>query len=129
MTPKVKSILLFVGVFALGGVAGAAGMRAHVLRDVRAVMDRPPPEARARFRMDAMRRQLDLTDEQVTQVQAILDEAEKARDERAEPCRAGLDELRAKTDARIQSILTPEQQARFAEFLERRRRFRKGPPP
>ena len=124
MTPRTKSLLVFTAVFLCGGVAGAPGMRAVSLREVQAAMDPPTSEARAHLRMEAMRRRLELSDEQVSKIEAILRAAEGRRDEELKPCRSGLDESRAKMDAEILEILSPEQQAQYREFVERKRKKR-----
>lgn len=120
MSPRAKSALVLMGVFALGGVSGAAGMRAYGIQQFRAAVD-SPGEARAKFRLEAMRKKLDLTDEQVAKIEIILKDAEVLRDERIQPCKGGLDEIREKTDARINEILDERQRERFREFQERRR--------
>jgi Spy/CpxP family protein refolding chaperone len=72
-----------------------------------------------------MRRRLDLSDDQVTKIEAILREAEGWREKSLEPCRGSLDETRAKQDGQILEILNPEQQAQYREFVERKRKSRK----
>jgi hypothetical protein len=124
MSPRAKSALVLVGVFALGGVSGAAGMRAYGLEQFRAAVDANPREARAKFRMDAMRRRLDLTDDQVAKIEVILKDAEGMRDDKIQPCKGDLDEVRDKTDARILEVLDEGQRDKYRQYQEQKRRGR-----
>jgi Spy/CpxP family protein refolding chaperone len=123
MTPRAKAALLFIGVFALGGAAGAGASRAYMWRQIRPTMDAPFGEARARFRLQAMQRQLDLSSEQLTKVEAILRDAEAERERLLSACQPGLDELRQRTEAQILEVLRPEQRDRYRELARHR-----GPP-
>ncbi|WP_434044527.1 MULTISPECIES: hypothetical protein [Sorangium] len=122
-----KPLAVLAAVFLFGGVAGAAIGRSTALSDLEATLRRPPTEARAQFRLRAMRRHLDLTRDQVRELKATLAEAESERERLLAECRPALDELRDRTDARVKSALTPEQRARYEE-LEAERRERPGPP-
>ncbi|NUO52562.1 MAG: hypothetical protein HOV80_27260 [Polyangiaceae bacterium] len=129
MTARIKSALLLVGVFVFGTVSGAAAMRAFAAQELHSAMEKPPSEVRIKFKVDAMKRHIDLSDEQAEKLSAILTAADKRRDEATEPCRSGLDALRERTDAEILEILSPEQQEKYREFAERRRKGRKKPGP
>lgn len=120
MSPRAKSALVLIGVFALGGVSGAAGMRAYGIQQFRSAVD-SPGDARAKLRLEAMRRKLDLSDDQVAKIEVILKETEPVRDEKIQPCKGGLEEVREKTDARILEVLDEGQRERFRELQERRR--------
>ena len=119
-TPRWKPIAVLVAVFLLGGVAGAGGGRLLAMRELAGTMRGPPAEARARFRLEAMRRHLDLDDAQAQELEAILDEAETEREALMRSCGPGLEELRARTEARVDAVLRPDPRARPQE-LERRR--------
>lgn len=123
-----KPLAVLAAVFLFGGVAGAAIGRVTALRDLEATFRGPPTEARAQFRLKAMRRHLDLTDRQVRELRATLAEAEAERDRLLSECRPALDALRDRTDARVKGVLTPEQLTRYEE-LEVDRRRHPGPPP
>lgn len=131
MNSKLKAALVLVGVFALGGVAGAAGSRAYVLHRFRSSMDAPTPEARAHFRVEAMKRHLDLSDDQVTKIETIFKEADGERDKRMSACQPGMDQLRKDTEAKILDVLRPDQRDRFKEIAAHRGPFGgpHGPPP
>ncbi|MGK3998268.1 hypothetical protein [Sorangium sp. So ce1024] len=122
-----KPLAVLAAVFLFGGVTGAAIGRGTALSDLEATIRRPPTEARAQFRLRAMRRQLDLTRSQVREIRATLAEAEAERERLLGACRPALDELRDRTDARVKSVLTPEQRARYEE-IEAERWQRPGPP-
>ncbi|WP_437589636.1 hypothetical protein [Sorangium sp. So ce1000] len=123
-----KPLAVLAAVFLFGGVAGTAIGRGMALRDLEATFRGPPAEARAQFRLKAMRRHLDLTDHQVRELRAALAEAEAERDKLLSECRPALDALRDRTDARVKGVLTPEQLSRYEE-LEAERRRHPGPPP
>ncbi|WP_437622301.1 hypothetical protein [Sorangium sp. So ce1151] len=127
-TARWKPLAVLAAVFLFGGVAGAAIGRSMALSDLEATFRRPPTEARAQFRLGAMRRRLDLTSDQVRELRATLAEAEAERERLLTECRPALDALRDRTDARVKSVLTPEQQTRYEE-LEAERKQRPGPPP
>lgn len=131
MKSRLKPTAVLLGVFLLGGVAGAGGSRAYTLHEMRSRFGGPPAEVRAHLRVEAMRRQLDLSGEQVTKIEAILRETDDEFEQTMKPCRDGLEGLRERTDARIVEVLEPDQRARFKEFSERRKRMPPphGPPP
>ncbi len=119
---RAKAAAVLAAVFVLGGVAGGAVGRITALREMGRMMEGPPPEARARFRLEAMRRHLALRDEQVARVQAIMSEADTERDRLMETCGPGLDDLRRRTDARLRAVLDEDQQKRFDDMSARRGR-------
>ena len=121
---RLEAIAVLVGVFVLGGAAGAALMRTHMLSDMRAAFDFPPIKVRARFRLEAMRRNLDLTPEQDAKIQQILRESEDERESAVAECRPEMQAIRQRTKQRIDEVLTAEQRAQHEELLERFRRRR-----
>lgn len=128
MNARTKSVAWLVAVFLLGGAAGAGFGRAGALRELEGALRGPPTEARARFRIEAMRRHLDLDEGQSARLAAIFAEAEAERERLMETCRPGLDELREKTEARVKGELTPDQAARYEEVGPGRPRGRRGGP-
>lgn len=122
-----KPVAVLIAVFLFGGVAGAALGHGVTLHHLRATFRRPAAEARAQFRLEAMRRRLDLTDAQVSEIEAILAEAELEREKLLAACRPGLDALRDRADARVKGVLTAEQRAQYEQFEAMRKR-RLGPP-
>lgn len=109
----------FVGVFVLGAVAGAGGTRAYMFKEFGSPFDGPPREVRSRLRIEAMRRQLQLSPEQVTKIRAILRDTDDDLEQAMAPCRKELDSLHKRTDERIIEILEPAQVDKFREFAEK----------
>jgi hypothetical protein len=109
----------FVGVFALGAVAGAGGTRAYMFKEFGSPFDGSPREVRARLRIDSMRRQLDLSPEQVQKIRTILQSTDDEIEIAMKPCREELDTLRKRTDERIVETLDPAQVVKFREFTEK----------
>jgi hypothetical protein len=126
---RYKAVLVLAAVFALGGVAGAAVGRVTALRELRRTMEGPPAEARARFRLEALRRHLDLSEDQLARMRTVIDEAESERDAAMAACGPGLDELRRRTDTRVREILNEEQRKHFDELEARRGHHGGGPRP
>lgn len=124
---RLMPAFVLVGVFLFGGVAGAGAMRAYMLQDMRARFSGPPGEVRAHLRVEAMRRHLDLTADQVVRVESIFRETDDELERTMKPCRDGLESLRKTTDDRIVEVLDASQRVRFQEFNEKRKR-RPHPP-
>lgn len=119
MSPKWKAGLILTGVFLLGGAAGAGAGRAYTFYALRRVMS-GPPEGRSRMQVELMKRELDLDDAQVTKLEAILKDMQPEREHAMEPCRAEMDSLRQRTDARILEVLRPEQRSKYEESKAKR---------
>lgn len=122
---KIRAAAILVAVFALGGVTGAGIMRWQLMDELHSTMKLPPHEARAKFRLRAMRRHLDLSDEQAAKIESILVESDRGRGEAEAPCRGKLDEHREKVRQRIDEVLTPEQRQAYAEMRARWEQKRK----
>ena len=105
---RLKVWLVLVVVFVLGSITGAA---LTGLYRSRASADRPEKAMHDRF--EKMRRELNLTDEQTTQIRAILDETRNDYRKLREELRPRFEEPRQKARARIRALLTPEQQQKF----------------
>jgi Spy/CpxP family protein refolding chaperone len=115
-SPRFKAAFVLAAVFVLGGVAGVAVGRITSMRELRHMMEGPPGEARARFRMEAMRRHLDLNEDQVTRIRAVMSEADADREKLMATCDPELEDLRKRTDARVREILNEEQRRRFDQL-------------
>jgi hypothetical protein len=109
----------FVGVFALGAVAGAGGTRAYMFKELGSPFDGSPREVRTRLRMDSMRRQLDLSPDQVQKIRTILQDTDDEMENAMKPCRTEMDDLRKRTDEKIIGTLEPAQAIKFREFAEK----------
>jgi Spy/CpxP family protein refolding chaperone len=115
---RLKILLSVLGIFALGCVTGAALDSAYRLRSgsAQAVSGQPGKED---F-FEAVRRTLDLNNQQATEIRAIVDETRgEYRQLRAE-VRPRYDALRQRARARIRALLTPEQQQKFDAMVAER---------
>ena len=121
VTTRLKILLVLVGVFTLGGVTGAMLDSAYRLRGGN---DRRHEGGGGRRGKDDlfenMRRDLNLTEQQATEIRAILDQTRNDyRALRAE-VRPRYDAVRQNARTRIRALLTPEQQKLFdAKAAER----------
>jgi Spy/CpxP family protein refolding chaperone len=116
---------LIVVVFALGGVTGAALDRLYWSKNREAQSASAESGRRGRHNMvEEMQRDLSLSDQQVTAIRAIFDEARKESRKYFAEC-PGLKEQRERTQARIREVLTPEQRQRYDEEHARREAERK----
>ena len=118
MNSKVKAPLILAGVFVLGGVAGVFGGRVLAFKHMHSVMD--GSDARLHFRVETLRNELDLDQEQAKKIEAIYKSTDPEREQAMSACRPGLDDLRARTDAQITEVLRPEQRPRYDELVKKR---------
>src|ERR1041384_3008557 len=108
---RIKIWLVLALVFVLGCATGAAlDVLYHSRASVRSA-DARGRDMQAHF--DAMRRDLNLTDEQATAIRAILDETRDEYRALRTELRPRFEEPRMKARARIRALLTPEQQQKF----------------
>jgi Spy/CpxP family protein refolding chaperone len=120
MNQKVKVGAVLAGVFLLGGVSGAFAGRAFTFHQLHSMMSGSPRQARAHFRVETMRHELDLDDDQTKRIEAIFAEADPERDDALSGCKPKLDEIRSKTEAKIEEVLRPDQRAKFEELSKKR---------
>ncbi len=119
ISPRLRAAATLIAVFALGAATGAAGMRYVTYRSVHRFLDAPPWEARRRAMMWAIERNLTLTGDQRTRIEAIL---AGHGPELAAIARHSEPEVEALTDrihAEIRATLTPDQLAPFDELAAR----------
>jgi len=105
---RLKIWLVLLVVFVLGSVTGAAltGLyRSRASGDSR--------ERAMHEHFEKMREELNLTDQQTTQVHAILDDTRNEYRALRTELKPRFDEPRQKARARIRALLTPEQQQKF----------------
>jgi Spy/CpxP family protein refolding chaperone len=115
-----RPILILLGIFTCGVVAGVAGTRAYGTEEMRHRMENPGD--RTKMRLEAMRRQLDLDDKQFAAISAIMTDTENSWDAAVEPCRPALDRRRETVDGKIMEVLSPEQQTKYKELAAKKRR-------
>ena len=105
---RLKVWLVLLVVFVLGSVTGAAltGLyRSRASGDAR--------ERTMHEHFEKMRQELNLTDQQTTQVRAILDETRNEYRALRSELKPRFEEPRQKARVRIRALLTPEQQQKF----------------
>lgn len=118
---RLKPFAFVVVVFLLGGVAGGAAARAYTLRESQK-RSWSTPEARVESRLDILRHQLGLSDEQVQTLTPVMLETETERERVMKPCRPELDSLRQSGDSKIVEYLDPGQRAEYEAIRARRKR-------
>ncbi len=129
MSPKSRSIAVLVATFVLGGAAGAFGMQAYHRMHFAHELAGPPGRAWIHFRMEAMSRQLDLTSEQRTQIEAIFDKHEGERHRTFQHCAPSFDKLRTQIDSEIRAVLDADQQKKFDAYRAALAKRHGRPPP
>ena len=114
-----KIWLVLVVVFVLGSVTGAAitGFYHAMAHNTHST----PHE-----RMEKLRRDLNLTDEQMKSVSAILDETRNEYKQLKAELKPRFDEPRQKARTRIRALLSPEQQQKFDAMVAQQDAEREG---
>ncbi len=129
MTPRgvtrLKIWLVVVGVFLLGGVTGAS---LDSLYRMRASGDGRHERGGKRGDVfEKMKKDLNLTEQQGTEIRAIIDQSREEYRALRNEVSPRYDEVRARARTRIRALLNPEQQQRFdAENAERDSRRSEG---
>lgn len=108
---RLKIWLVLVAVFVLGSVTGAA--LTGLYRSRASGGGKESKERAMHERFEKMRQELSLTDDQTTQVRAILDETRNEYRTLREELRPRFDEPRMKARAKIRALLNAEQQKKF----------------
>jgi Spy/CpxP family protein refolding chaperone len=133
MTSRLKAYAALGGMFVLGAICSAAVSQALARRESSVFFsgDRSTFEARL---VEAMGRELDLSDAQVEKVRGIFqahaEERKRLMKQEMETCGGPMNAHRERIDAEIRAILTPPQRARFETLrTERRRRLFGDPDP
>ncbi len=118
---KVQIWSLILVVFVLGGVTGASLDRLYLLNQRGDRSGAAGPGQRWRQQMlENMKRDLNLTDDQVSKIRVVFEDNRKEfQPKRFSEC-PSFKEMREKTNTRIRSILTPEQQERFDQINAKR---------
>ena len=116
---RIKALAVLVGVFLLGAATGVGVTLAYSEHKL-AQFAEPDGSRRSQRRLDALTRVLELTPAQREAIAAILRREEpevRARMRDAmERCGQSLRDQKAKVDAEIRALLTPEQQKKFDQL-------------
>ncbi len=113
---RMKVWLVLVGVFLLGSITGASLAGVYHLRHRD---DRPDRGRRGEAFFEKMRSDLNLTNEQATQIKTILDETRSQFRSLQSEARPRFDSIKQKERERIRGILHSQQQQRFDQMTAR----------
>ncbi len=113
---RLKVWLALAGVFVLGGVMGAALAGAYHLHHFD---ERPDGRGHGEAFFERMRSDLNLTDEQSTQIRAIINDTRNQFQTLRVEARPRFDAIKQKERERIRSILNPQQQQHFDQITAR----------
>jgi len=121
---KRKLILLGIGIFLAGALAGGAGM-AFFAKARLAPMARMDKVGPAGFFLERMDYALKLSSEQKESIRPIIEDVLARIREIREPCLVGEEQTLKDGDARIRALLEPGQQEKFTVFMEKAKERRK----
>ncbi len=132
-TNRIKAYGALAGMFILGGVCAAGTYHALARRGDAEFFSADPAAFEAR-RVEAMGRELGLSDEQRGKLLAIFQkhagERQRLLRQEIETCGGPMNEHRERVDNEIRALLTPEQRTRFETLrVERHRRLFGTPDP
>jgi len=115
---KIQVWLMILLVFLLGGVTGAS---IDHLYNTKYGTSRsgPPPGSRRQAMIEKMRADLDLNDQQVTQIRNIFEETRKESQRRSAVECPVFKEMREKTRQQIGAVLSAEQKRKYDEINAR----------
>lgn len=118
-----KSAIFYLTlVFLVGVLVGATGYHFYEVR-ARASGEKRHDDRKDfhQWYLEKMKRELQLDEEQLKQLDGILSEARKEYHRVWEEVRPKLDEIYEKRNEKIRSILRPEQHQLFEKFIEKER--------
>jgi len=116
---RLKVWLVLVVVFILGSITGGA---LTALYRSRSGSDNRNPQTR----LEKMRKELNLTDDQTKAVNAILDDTKNEYRALRTELRPRFEEPRMKARAKMRALLTPEQQQKFDAIVAQQDAQREG---
>jgi hypothetical protein len=116
------TIALYVGlIFASGVVLGVFG---HSLYAVTTVRSNPPEDLRKKT-LAEMQKRMQLSNEQVTKINSIMDETRARFHEVRERYRPEMDSLQKDQRDKVRSILSPSQLTEYEKMLKEREEHQK----
>jgi hypothetical protein len=116
---KLLAAAVLVGVFLLGGVAGAFAFGFHAHRHLLSLFEGTPEQVDTRVTLQLLTRALHLTDAERRDVRAALERNAAEHTRLRETIEPQLTQLRAKEREEIRGVLTPDQQQRLDKVLDR----------
>lgn len=119
MTIQGKSLIkiwcLLVGIFLLGGVAGAALNSVYMARSASVTA----PSLRSDAYFETLKQELDLDSNQASEMRSIIDEARIQYKSVCAEVKPRYEGLRESARARMRLLLSPDQQKRFDLIVTR----------
>jgi hypothetical protein len=119
-----KAIGILSGVFLLGTVSGVGGTLVYVARE-RASLHHFDLGHRRNMPLMALNRRLGLSEPQREQIATILErrapERRKVMQQVLDSCGSSVRDEKAKLDAEIRGVLTPDQQKKFDDLAARQK--------
>ncbi|MBK9313439.1 MAG: hypothetical protein IPM55_04200 [Acidobacteria bacterium] len=109
---KFQVWLMIFLVFILGGVTGASIDHLYNTK-YGSSRSGPPPGSRRQAMIENMRRDLNLSEDQVKQVRQVFEETRKESQRRSAVECPVFNEMREKTRQNIRAVLNPEQQQKY----------------
>lgn len=109
---KIQVWLMILLVFILGGVTGASIDHLYNAK-YGSSRSGPPPGSRRQAMIENMRRDLNLSEDQVKQVRLVFEETRKESQRRSAVECPVFNEMREKTRQNIRAVLNPEQQQKY----------------
>jgi Spy/CpxP family protein refolding chaperone len=114
------AIIVYIGlVFASGAVLGALGHRLYTVSTVSAKGTRNPEEFRKRV-ISTYQTRLKLTDTQVSQLSAIMDETRSRVEETRQKMKPAYQKIHEEQTDKIRAMLNPEQQVEYEKIRKER---------
>ena len=114
---RLKVVAAVLSIFVLGCVTGAALASAYRLRAVG--QGRPCPPAHQDF-FESLQRNLNLNDQQATQIRAIIEETRDNYRQLRTEVNPKYDAIRQHARTRIRALLTSDQQQKFDTMIAER---------
>jgi hypothetical protein len=111
-----KIILYFLLVFVSGSVVGALGYRTYNPPTARTISLPPPPGDWRKQYMDESKARLDLTADQVTELEAIMNDTEARFREARERENQEIRQIRDEHIAKVRKMLSPEQLPKYVQL-------------
>lgn len=117
---KAKTVIGILLVFVLGGLAGSLATGYFYQDRFERTRNLPAqPEARKKMLMDRLSRELELSAAQQEEIGIVLEQVHRQVRELREKHRPEMEELRNKKRTLIREKLSPDQQAKLDQMLER----------
>jgi hypothetical protein len=122
VSPRLKSVLVLLAVFALGAVSGGALVTARSARRMHRLIDAPPEALQQRFVLTTLQREVDLDASQEEKVNALVASYEAERQAIHHNIGPRIAALRTRLFDDLRGVMRPDQQPAFQRFVKRAER-------